>query len=178
MNVKNYLVISAVGQDRPGLVDELSQTIYGCGCSIVDSRMAVLGGEFAMILMLGGNWNEIAKLEQALPPLEKRLGMTIVAKRTSERKTERNLLPYAVEVVSIDHPGIVHNLASFFSSRRINIEELGTNSYAAAHTGTPMFSVHMVVEIPSDIHIASLRDEFMEFCDNLNLDAVIEPIKG
>jgi glycine cleavage system transcriptional repressor len=62
MNVKNYLVISAVGQDRPGLVDELSQTIYGCGCSIVDSRMAVLGGEFAMILMLGGNWNEIAKL--------------------------------------------------------------------------------------------------------------------
>jgi glycine cleavage system transcriptional repressor len=104
--------------------------------------------------------------------------MTIVAKRTSERKTERNLLPYAVEVVSIDHPGIVHNLASFFSSRRINIEELGTNSYAAAHTGTPMFSVHMVVEIPSDIHIASLRDEFMEFCDNLNLDAVIEPIKG
>ena len=37
-----------------------------------------------------------------------------------------------------------------------------TSSYAAAHTGTPMFAVHMHVGIPSNIHIAALRDEFME----------------
>ena len=47
-----------------------------------------------------------------------------------------------------------------------------------SHTGTPMFSVHMSVGIPADIHIAALRDEFMDYCDALNLDAVIEPIKG
>jgi glycine cleavage system transcriptional repressor len=174
----NYLVISALGEDRPGLVDELSQAIYQCGCNIVDSRMAVLGGEFAIILLLRGHWNQIAKIEQAIPSLEQRLQMTMISKRTTERRTEKNLLPYAVEVVSMDHPGIVHNLANFFSARGINIEELGTNSYAAAHTGTPMFSVNMVIEVPSDTHIAALRDEFTEFCDSLNLDAVMEPIKG
>jgi glycine cleavage system transcriptional repressor len=52
-----------------------------------------------------------------------------------------------------------------------------TSTYAAAHTGTPMFSVNMSVGIPSETHIASLRDDFMEFCDNLNLDAVLEPLK-
>jgi glycine cleavage system transcriptional repressor len=41
-----------------------------------------------------------------------------------------------------------------------------------------MFSVHMSVGIPADIHIAALRDEFMDYCDTFNLDAVIEPIKG
>jgi len=40
-----------------------------------------------------------------------------------------------------------------------------------------MFSVNMSIGIPSDVHIAGLRDEFMEFCDSLNLDAVMEPIK-
>ena len=70
------------------------------------------------------------------------------------------------------------NLASFFSQRGINIEDMTTATYAAAHTRTPMFSVHMSVGIPAKIHISALRDEFMDFCDAMNLDAVLEPIKG
>jgi glycine cleavage system transcriptional repressor len=54
---------------------------------------------------------------------------------------------------------------------------MATTGYAAAHTGTPMFSVHMTVGIPADVHIASLREEFMDFCDSMNLDAVLEPLK-
>jgi glycine cleavage system transcriptional repressor len=174
----NYLVISALGKDRPGIVDNLTKTILDDGCNIADSRMTVLGGEFAVLLMVEGKWNTLAKLEEALPALEQQLGMTIIAKRTEARDNVSEQLPYAVEVVSLDHPGIVHHLASFFSRREINIEDLVTSSYAAPHTGTRMFSVHMTVGIPGDIHIASLRDEFMEFCDSLNLDAVLEPMKG
>ena len=103
--------------------------------------------------------------------------MTIISRRTHERTADRELLPYGVDVVSLDHPGIVHHLASFFYRRNINIEDMATGCYAAAHTGTPMFSVHIAVGIPSDMHIATLRDEFMEFCDTMNLDAVLEPIK-
>lgn len=175
---KNLLVISALGKDRPGIVDQLSGAVHGMGCNILDSRMMVLGGEFAVLMLIEGNWNTLAKLEDALPSLQNRLDLVITSKRTEERQPSSELLPYAVDVVSLDHPGIVHSLAGFFSERSINIEELVTSSYAAAHTGTPMFSVHMSVGIPANIHIASLRDEFMEFCDSMNLDAVLEPIKG
>ncbi len=175
---KNYLVISALGKDRAGIIDQLSKTILEDGGNIVDSRMTVLGGEFAILLMVEGNWNSLAKLEAAMPDLEQRLGLTIISKRTEQRPAASNLLPYAVDVVSMDHPGIVHHLASFFSQRNINIEDMSTTSYAAAHTGTPMFAVHMSVGIPSNQHIAALRDEFMDFCDSMNLDAVLEPIKG
>jgi len=72
----------------------------------------------------------------------------------------------------------VHHLASFFSSRGINIEDMNTSSYAAPHTGTPMFAVRMTVGIPSNQQISALRDDFMEFCDTMNLDAVLEPSKG
>lgn len=175
---ENHLVLSALGQDRPGLVDELSRAILDSGGNIVDSRMTVLGGDFAIILLVSGQWNSIVKLENALPVLQQKLGMTFTARRTSEREKKADNVPYAVDVVALDHPGIVYNLAHFFSVRNINIEEMVTNRYAAAHTGAPMFSVHISVGIPSSMHIAALRDEFMSFCDELNLDAVIEPIKG
>ena len=81
-------------------------------------------------------------------------------------------------MISLDHPGIVYRLANFFSTRSITIHDLNTSSYAAAHTGSPMFAVHMTIDIPAEIHIAALRDEFMDFCDEYNLDAIMEPIKG
>ena len=176
-SMNHQLVISAVGKDSPGIVDNLSRRLLDSGCNIVDSRMTVLGGEFAILLLIDGNWNNIAKLESLIPSLEKRLDMTIISRRTEPRQTRRDLLPYGIEVVSLDQPGIVHNLARFFSSRNINIQEMATTSYSAAHTGTPMFSVNITVDIPADMQISALREEFMDFCDQLNLDAVMEPVK-
>ena len=66
----------------------------------------------------------------------------------------------------------------FSKKININIEDMNTSSYSAAHTGTPMFAVRMTVGIPSDIQISGLREDFMEFCDSMNLDAVLEPAKG
>ncbi len=176
--MSNQLVIAAIGEDRPGLVDALSGWILDSGCNIADSRMTVLGGEFAVLLLAEGQWNSLAKLEDQFTQTQSKLGMTITLKRTEGKQAEGAYLPYAVDVVALDHPGIVHNLASFFSQRNINIQELSTASYAAAHTGTQMFSVHMSLDVPADTHIAGLREEFLDFCDRLNLDAVIEPVKG
>jgi len=177
MSTKQYLVISALGNDRPGIVDQLSKTILDEGCNIADSRMTVLGGEFAILLMVEGNWNTISKLEGSIPAIEESLSLTIIAKQTAGRSGVNDTLPYNVEVVALDHPGIVHHLDSYGAHREINIEDLVTSSYAAPHTGTEMFAVDMTVGIPSEVHIASLRDDFMEFCDSMNLDAALDPLK-
>lgn len=175
--MQNHFVISALGNNRPGLVHQLSKAVKDCGCNILDSRMAVLGGEFAVILLLAGTWDAIAKIESMIPRLEDSLDLTLISRRTEVREKGANLMPYAVEVVASDRPGIVHDIAQFFSSRDINIEELFTGSYAAAHTGTPMFSLHVTISVPTNTSIAALRGEFMDLCDQLNLDAVMEPVK-
>jgi glycine cleavage system transcriptional repressor len=41
-----------------------------------------------------------------------------------------------------------------------------------------MFTVHMTVDIPASLQISTLREEFMDVCDQLNLDAVMEPVKS
>ncbi|MCB1878245.1 MAG: glycine cleavage system protein R [Chromatiales bacterium] len=175
--LKTYLVVSALGPDRPGIVERLTRVIDESGCMVRDSRMTNLGQEFAMQLVVEGNWNNIAMLETALPSLEKRQELTLQFKRTELRPPAENLLPYGVEAVSVQQPGIVHHLAEFFSSRGINISELVTNTYSASTTGTPMFTVQLTINVPADIQIAGLREEFMDFCDRLNLDAVLEPVK-
>ncbi len=173
-----FIVISALGKDRPGIVNQLTGPITEMGANIIDSRMSVLGGEFAVLMLVEGNWNTIAKLESALPGLQAPLDLTIQSRRTENVPQAGQGMSYAVNVVSLDHPGIVNQLAGFFSSRNINIQDLETDSYRAAHTGTKMFTANITITLPPDTHIARLREEFLDFCDELNLDAVLEPLKG
>lgn len=168
------LVISALGEDRPGIVDELSNIIYTHGLNIEDSRMTVLGGEFAILLLVSGEPSSIDGLNSQLDDIEQALRMRLLIKVTAETRTLDNTVPYSVEVASLDHPGIVRQLSGFFSSRDINIVNLQTERYAAAHTGSPMFALHMTVGIPAETNIAQLRDTFMGFCDELNLDAELK----
>ena len=127
---------------------------------------------------MSGPWNALSKLETQLEPLGVQLGLSIVVKRTRARELSQPVLPYHVEVVALDHPGIVHNLAKFFSRFGINIEELSTDTYPAPHTGTQMFSVQMEVGVPAKTHIPTLRGEFFDYCDDLNLDATFEPSRA
>jgi glycine cleavage system transcriptional repressor len=169
-----FLVISALGKDRPGIVNTLSKAALDCGCNIANSRMAVLGGEFALILLINGDEDAVTAMQQRLPALEDQLQLTIIAKLTAPRAAEQRWLPYRVQVVAMDHPGIVHPITEFFSSRKINIEDLETETYAAPHTGTTMFSLHMTVAVPAAVPISQLRETFIDFCDGLNLDASFE----
>ncbi len=175
--MKKLAVVSAVGHDRVGFIHQISQLVVDCSANISESHMTAMGSEFAMLLLVSGNWHAIAKLEAELPKLGEKEGIRVEIHRTEDRNSGADLLPYAIDVICLDQPGIVANLSSFFSTREIEISELNTATYSAAHTGTPMFSVQMVINIPASTQIAELREEFMDFCDELNVDAIMEPNK-
>ena len=170
------LVISALGADRAGIVDELSDIIYSHKLNIEDSRMTVLGGEFAILLLVSGEATALAGLQAKSTEIEQALQMQLLIKPTTESVAAGNSIPYAVEVAAIDHPGIVNNISRFFSSRNINIVNLQTERYAAPHTGSPMFALHMTIGVSADTNIAQLREAFTEVCDELNLDAELNSL--
>lgn len=175
--MQNFLAVSAIGENRPGLIEPIVKAFRECGCNVNDSRMTVVGDRFTMMALLSGTWDAIAKIESLLPRLEQEIDITFVAQRAAVREPSRDLMPYAVEVIAVDQVGIVHQIAQFFARREINIEDMYSGNYTAAHTGTPMFSLHMTISIPTDVSIAAMRSDFMDFCDQLNLDAIMEPVK-
>lgn len=170
------LVISALGEDRPGIVDELSNIVYQHELNIEDSRMSVLGGEFAILLLISGEQADINVLQSQISDIEEALQMSLLLKPTTESDNLSNTIPYSVEVAALDHPGIVRNIASFFSSRNINIVNLQTERYSAPHTGSPMFALHITIGVPTETNIAQLREAFTDTCDELNLDAELRSI--
>ena len=172
---REFLVITATGDDQVGLVQRFTSKLAEAGCNIEESRMALLGGQFAIIMLLSGRWDALSKLEDKLPAIGEELSLSLIAKRTREAERSQPAIPYQIEVVAMDHPGIVYNLSNFFASRGINIEDVTTDTYPAPHTGAPMFSVTMRVGIPAGTHISNLRGDFFDYCDELNLDATFEP---
>lgn len=173
----NNLVITALGSDRSGIVNDLSTLIANHHCNILDSRMTVLGGEFAIIMLVSGNTEGIAEIESQLASEAETLGLTTIIKRTSARTTCTETIAYLAEVIAIDNPGIVSDIAGFFSSRTINIDDLTTGTYAAPHTGTQMFNLSMRVNIPTNQSLSQIKEDFLVFCDDRNLDASIEPMR-
>lgn len=176
-NEAESIVLTASGEDKIGLVEGLTRRIGESGCNIEESRMAALAGRFALLMRVTGSWDALAKLESRLPAAGEEFGLSIVQQRTRAAKADKPLIPYAVEVSALDQPGIVNSLANFFARLRINIESLDTDTYPAPHTGAPMFAVRMTLGIPADAHIATLRGDFLDYCDDHNLDATFEPVR-
>lgn len=176
--MKEMIVVSAVGRDQPGVAHSVTAAIRRCGGEIAESRMTSLGAEFAMLLLVSGNWHALAKIESELEKLSQRDALSVNVRRTSARPVRENQIPYLIDVICIQQPDVVEALAGFFAKRDIDIAELSTHCYSAAHTGSPMLSVQLTVSISADTSISGLREEFLDFCDGKNLDAVIEPIKN
>ena len=176
--MKQHLAISIIGGDRTSLAHEVTKAIADCGGSIAESRMTALGREFALLALVTGNWHAVARVETELKRLAESAGLALQLRRTDEREVHADQAPYSVDAVCLDQPGIVSSLTGFFSSRGIEIGELSTRTYTAPHTGASMCSVYVTANVPSRIHIGALREEFMDFCDHVNLDAILEPVKG
>jgi glycine cleavage system transcriptional repressor len=175
--MSQLIVISAIGSDRTGVVQDLTKVILAGDGNIEESRMTTLGAEFAMLLLVSGNWATLNKLEQGINKLARSAELTVTIRPTDTKLPAGDRMPYAVDIVSLDQQGIVFNLANFFAARDIEIADVATRSYAAAHTGSPMFAVQMAINVPASVHVAQFREEFMEICDLLNLDAILEPVK-
>ncbi|MEO1320089.1 MAG: ACT domain-containing protein [Pseudomonadota bacterium] len=175
--MSQLLVISAMGQDRAGVVHEVAEVIRRNEGNILESRMATLGSEFAMLLLVSGHWHTISKLEAALETLATASELSITIRQTRHKPAGEPLIPYAVDVICLDQEGIVSDVSGFLASRGVEIAELSTRSYPAAHTGAPMFSIQATVSIPGSLSIAQMREEFLQFCDHMNIDGILEPIK-
>lgn len=174
---ENYLLINAFAAHTHSPLVAITKRITDAGCNLAEARVASVGQEVSVLVLAQGAWDAIAKLESSLARLERDEQVRLMHFRTGPKPGQTNLLPYVVEVVAADKAGILYQLAEFFLHHNISIEQLQSTRYRAMHTGADMFSAQLTVGIPSTTHIAALRDDFLEFCDGLNLDAIMDPMK-
>ena len=163
--MKQHLAVSAIGSDRTGMVHDLTRLVSECGGNISESRMAGLGSEFAMLLLVSGNWHALAKLEELrFKRLADSSGLILHLKRTEPRAARTDMLPYSIDVVSLDQSGIVSGLSGFFSSRSIDIAELAAHQRQHAmrgQFGQRLGEVEIVGEFRAGLALAVPHADFM-----------------
>jgi len=172
-NDRNYLVFTAVGPDRPGLVNEISRAISGAGANLEDSRMAILGGEFALILLVSGSPPALDAIKARGAEIESRLGLRCVLKETTTPARGDHLL-YRIRVSGHDRPGIVQSIAGLLAGRGVNLASLESRVSFAPMSGTPMFVLEADLQVPAKLDLRALRAELAARCEEENLDLVLE----
>lgn len=169
------LLITTICKSQDNVFIELTKLASKYECHINFSHLFAIGLDNTLTLQISGNWSRIAKIEAALPVLAKRLEIELISKRSHQEKIERYYLPYKIEIVAVDQPGVVYEIMDFFSSLELHTQhlEILTNS----HQQTPILRIAIQVDIPADTNIADIREQFLVFCDELNLDGTLEPEK-
>ncbi|MCG8454280.1 MAG: amino acid-binding protein [Spirochaetales bacterium] len=173
---RQYAAVTAMGHDRVGAADDLASWIAQSQGNVEESKMAVLGGEFAVLMLVSGEDSCIHTLIDGAAPLGDSLGLHIEVTETHAPHGNDQGRPYAVESFSLDSPGIVHSLTREIRGLGISIEELETSRTSAPMTGAPIFRMRALVILPATVSLADFRNSMDELAHLKDLDIRIEPL--
>ena len=173
--MKQSMVCSLLGEDRPGLVDAITQVLGKHGANLEDSRMAVLGGEFAMMFLCSLDASGVEGLCQELQSRAQELQLQLTWKVTAARRAQSGTLPLQVAVRGADHEGIVHNLVHYLAAQGVSVDNLESQLVNAPYSGVPLFEMQMRISAPASLSLSGLRRKLQEVGDDLNVDVEVEP---
>jgi glycine cleavage system regulatory protein len=168
------LLLTVIGQDRPGLVELLSRIIASHGGNWLESRMSRLGGEFAGIIRLDVPAASQPALTAELTALSSQ-GLTVVAHAGRAAATPARRFA-ALELVGLDRPGIVRDISQALARAGANVEDLTTSCESAPMSGEPLFKAAIKLGLPDACDIAAIRKELEQLAANLLVDITLEPL--
>jgi glycine cleavage system transcriptional repressor len=170
------VILTAIGNDRPGLVHDVSQFVFDRGGNIEDSRMVNLAGQFALMVLLGGTDQTVAKLQQDLSLLSSSTALRAELHQAATRGSAPGAaLPFRLTGTTLDQPGLVHRVSHLLRELHVNIESLETRLRPAPYTGAPMFDMELILSVPPTTSLSQLRQGIGRLCDELNVDWNLDP---
>lgn len=172
------LAISVLGIKSSNFVGELLATINACHCGVVELTYTSLNKITTAFVLVDGNWNHVAKLEKLLDGLREHHQVQISMLRPEDETSANDIgVPYTLETISMEKRDLLFVVANFLQSRGVLIEEISAGLHPNSVGSNPVFSTRFMLLVPPSVRIMALREDFLDFCDSINVDAIIEPIK-
>ena len=173
------IVLTITGPDRVGIVEDVTAVLLELDGNVEASRMARLGGEFAIISLVSLPEIDVVALESAFAPLkEEGYRVTSGPAARGAAAEHDGWSAFRIEVEGADHEGIVHDVAAGLARRGITIESAETATSAAAVSGLPLFSMRALVLVPPATPDADWRADLTEAASRSNVDITVTPVGG
>ncbi len=171
------LVLTLTGYDKVGLVDYVTNVFVKHESNVESSRMARLGGEFAMLMLVTVPEKELAGIESDFQELRGEGYRLSLIQTEDDSKKYAGWIPYHIEVAGADHEGIIHEISHHLASQNINIENMDTFTSPAPMSGTPLFTLKGVVVVSPQLHFHTWSEALEEIGDKLNVSVKVEMVK-
>ena len=170
--MQRSLVMTVIGQDRPGLVDSVASLVAEHGGNWLESRMSRLGGHFAGILRVEVPAEKQPSLVAALNVLGAR-GLTVVVHPDGPRLIPQPGRLSKLEIVGQDRPGIIREISHALASYGVNVEELHTECASAAMSGETIFKAVAKLSIPGSCNAAEIRQKLEKIAEDLIVEITL-----
>jgi glycine cleavage system regulatory protein len=165
------LVLTVLGDDRPGLVSALSAPVSAHGASWERSEMSRLAGKFAGIVVVTVPDPRLDALLAELSALDAQ-GLQVSVERTDDPAAVSSQLLH-LELLGADRPGIVAEISAALAQARVSIEELSTDVRDAPMAGGTLFEARAVLSAPRTAETEKLRAVLEALADELMVEITL-----
>ncbi len=173
--MKSFIVVSALGKDRPGFINQISSTLKALGANIEIQRSTRMADEYALIILASveGGPAAAAAARDRLNAL--RTADLYVSAREGVASSSRTDLAGLAELEAsgADQPGLIDAVTLLLFQRQINVEAMDYDTESAPMTGDPLFRMKARLAIPKSVEIAALRGELRALEQAWNFDVIL-----
>jgi len=175
--MRSEIVITLTGPDRVGIVEEVTGLLLGLNCNVESSRMARLGGEFAVLMLVTVPESREDDLADAFRGLtEQGYKVTYSPTVATQGSVRADWEAFRIEVQGADHEGIIHEIAQGLAQRGVNIESMETSARPAPTSGTMLFTMIAEVVVPPGLADTDWIDQLGEAGHEANVDIEVEAL--
>lgn len=172
MNEGTLIAVSAIGNDRPGIVAGVTKVLYDAGVNLEDATSTILRGHFTMTLVVRAPEGIGAPdLEERLAGVARELGLVVTARLVDEARLDVREPTHMISVYGSDRPGIVYRVTDALARRGANVTDFTSRMIGGAKA--PVYAV--MLEVVCDDPVA-LTDELEGVAGELGVDVSIHPI--
>lgn len=170
--MKTYLVVSAVGRDRPGFVNRMAHQIAEAGGNIELQRSVRMAGEFASLFLVSV---DAAGKYPAAAQLSALQGEDLAVSVRDAVAGDRLPGSVAAELIACgaDHPGIIDAVTLVLYRNHVNIEAMDYDVDGAPMTGESLFRLNAQVAVPADASLSALKGQLKDLEQELNVDILL-----
>ena len=177
--MKHIVALTAFGQDRPGIAEVVTRTLYQEGCNIEDSSMTILCGDFTMILNISVPTAQKEKtLARALNKTAARLNLFVTLKEIKRqvlKRAPRYDRSFVISVLGSDRPGIVYRVSRMLASRGLNITDLNTRLIGTKRA--PVYAMLIEAQAPPRLSLSKLKAGLSRLARRMNVVIKINPLE-
>jgi glycine cleavage system transcriptional repressor len=172
------IVFTLTGTDRIGIVEEVTKLLLDLGGNVETSRMARLGGEFAIILLVSVPADQNEGLEAVVRNLTAQgFKLTTCTTEKTYAETHSGWRSHKIEVHGADHEGIIHEIAQTLSRQGISIESMETETSTAPETGASLFAMTAHVIVPPNLRGKTWEAALIGVGKSLNVDIRVSAVR-